>query len=189
MAGMSFAGIIVPSLTVSANKGSFRTNHVQGQSNVPVDNSLVITDPSNDFLPTNLAQYATIDYNESTDETTVAITDYHMRQLLIKEGVSPAELGHYGFTRSNGVTKIIWHGKARHGNVDLYLSRNTMVMYHALSGAAGLVAIIVEAYFGQYASAAKQFGKVIAETIAAGNTHNGKVFSARHWTDISVHNQ
>lgn len=119
----------------------------------------------------------------------MAITDYHMRQLLIKEGVSPAELGHYGFTRSNGVTKIIWHGKARHGNVDLYLSRNTMVMYHALSGAAGLVAIIVEAYFGQYASAAKQFGKVIAETIAAGNTHNGKVFSARHWTDISVHNQ
>lgn len=169
------AGIVAPAVTAAA---SVDTTHESG-----------LTEKIPETTGQNIASSGTSVYDQDTDETIVTITDAEMRQLLIDQGVSPSELGMYGLVRSNGVTKIIWHGKARNGNVDLYLSRNTMVMYHALSGAAGLVGVIVEAYFAQYSAAARQFAKAIAQTIAAGNTTNGKVFTARHWTSISIHNQ
>ncbi|MEB8400739.1 hypothetical protein [Enterococcus casseliflavus] len=67
------------------------------------------------------------DISHEGDETTVTITDSDFKNLLDIKGIDSSFLSEKNTlmrSSSNGVTKIVWHGQARNGNVDIYLSKN-----------------------------------------------------------------
>lgn len=131
------------------------------------------------------APKASISYNGN--DTIISINDSDMISYYRSHGILiPLPL----LARSsNGVTKIIWHGAARHGNFDLYISRNTLVLYHALWAAGDLVASIVDAYFGEDGEATKDILAAILNTAKAGSINNGIHYEVHHWTSIKEFKQ
>lgn len=122
------------------------------------------------------------------NDTIVTITDDAMISYYEQQGYSiPVSL--LGRSAHNSVTKIIWHGAAKHGNFDLYLSKNTLTLYHALLAAGNLGMIIVNAYFANYPEAALSMVNAIKNTVKAGHTTSGKHYKVRHWSSINVYNQ
>lgn len=155
-------------------------------------NSEVASQTSNTeaMLPTSFdgitAPKGSISHNGN--DTVVTITDDAMISYYEQQGYSiPVSL--LGRSAHNGVTKIIWHGAAKHGNFDLYLSKNTLTLYHALMAAGNLSMIIVNAYFANYPKAALSMVSAIKNTVKAGHTTRGKHYKVRHLNSIHVYNQ
>ena len=80
--------------------------------------------------------------------------------------------------------QLKWHGKKSKGNFTLTLSKGVLTFFHAISAGVHFIAVFVLAYFGNYASAAKQFVNVISETIKTANTKNGIRFKVTGWIHI-----
>ncbi|MBK5028768.1 hypothetical protein [Enterococcus faecium] len=84
-------------------------------------------------------------------------------------------------SRAAEVIKIVWHGKARNGNVDLYLSKATIVSLRASYTGGQLVNVIIQLYLGSYWGAAKAGASAIANTIKMGSIKYGRKYSLRNW--------
>lgn len=112
-----------------------------------------------------------------------------MRNILIASGIYPSDLGRYGLGRSNGVTKIVWHGAAKKGNLDLCVSKNTLEVYHVASAAGNFSMIFINAYFANYPKACLNLVKAMKATVSVGKLKNGVHFRVRHWTSIKKYNQ
>ncbi|MCH5462953.1 hypothetical protein HC026_07035 [Lactobacillus sp. LC28-10] len=91
--------------------------------------------------------------------------------------------------RSSGVTKIVWHGAVKKGNVDIYLSKNTIIGGHAGLAAVNLIKFGVNMYAENYFGAVKSFGAAIDHTVKASKVKNGKMFKMRHWKYAGSKNQ
>lgn len=130
----------------------------------------------------SIDNYSTTKYNSATDTTTVTITDQQLVKFMQDQGLEvPQELLNSVRSRSAGVTKIVWHGKARNGNVDLYLSKATMVSLRASYTGGQLVNVIIQLYLGSYWGAAKAGASAIANTIKTGSIKHGRKYSLRSW--------
>lgn len=130
----------------------------------------------------SINNYSTTTYDSATDTTTVTITDQQLVDFMQNQGLEvPQELLNSARSRSAGVTKIVWHGKARNGNVDLYLSKATMVSLRASYTGGQLVNVIIQLYLGSYWGAAKAGASAIANTIKMGSIKHGRKYSLRSW--------
>ncbi|MEY8307828.1 hypothetical protein AAK913_14700 [Enterococcus faecium] len=69
----------------------------------------------------------------------------------------------------------------RNGNVDLYLSKATMVSIHASYTGGQLVNVIIQLYLGNYWEAAKAGASTIANTIKMGSINYERKYSLRSW--------
>lgn len=65
-------------------------------------------------------------YDSSSDTTTISITDFQMRNILIGLGFKPSDLGMLGFQRIAGVTKVKFYGNKKKGNANVYLSASML---------------------------------------------------------------
>ena len=149
---LTFGSAIIPSSAVFANEQS------------TVNTSVGST------LPLSVDTYSTTTYDSATNTTTVTITDQQLVEFMQDQGVEvPQELLNSARSRAAGVTKIVWHGKARNGNVDLYLSKATMVSLRASYTGGQLVNVIIQLYLGSYWGAAKAGASAIANTIKMGS--------------------
>ncbi|WP_071855871.1 hypothetical protein [Enterococcus ratti] len=152
---------VIPSVTVFANE----------QSTV---NSSVSSMPS-------IEDYTTT-YNSATNTTTVTMTDQQLVDFMLDQGLEvPQELLNAACSRADGVTKIVWHGKARNKNVDLYLSKATIVGLRASYTGAQLFNVIIQLYLGSYWGAAKAGAGAIANTIKMGSIKHGRTYFLRSW--------
>ena len=133
-------------------------------------------------LPLSVDTYSTTTYDSATNTTTVTITDQQLVEFMQDQGVEvPQELLNSARSRAAGVTKIVWHGKARNGNVDLYLSKATMVSLRASYTGGQLVNVIIQLYLESYWGAAKAGASAIANTIKMGSIKHGRKYSLRSW--------
>ncbi|MGL5896311.1 MAG: hypothetical protein ACRCZN_04950 [Lactococcus lactis] len=106
------------------------------------------------------------------DDTIVTISDSDMYSYLGSQGIN---VGRLGMLRSNGVTKIVWHGAVTRGNVDLYFSKNwlntmTAIGVGAIAGAVG--ALLPGAGWGAAVGA-------ISAAISSQSFSNGQIFLIR----------
>lgn len=119
----------------------------------------------------------------SGDTTVVTVTDSDLVNAMKKAGYAVQP----NLTRANGVgvTKIVWHGSATKGNVDLYLSKTWLnniaaAGVGAASGALG--ALLPGAGWGAAIGA-------ISAVIANQTFSSGKVFKIRSFTYAGSYNQ
>ncbi|HJE02743.1 MAG TPA: hypothetical protein K8U92_02610 [Aliarcobacter thereius] len=125
-----------------------------------------------DKLPTKL----TPTYDSENNTTTVTISDSNLALFLASQGIDvPNELYNLARLRSAGVTKIVWHGKARYGNVDIYLSKAFLTNMSRKSRAAiigALGGLVTGALGGAIIG-------VIADDIKGKTYKHGKVYVIR----------
>ncbi|EMC0740651.1 hypothetical protein VBX93_002611 [Enterococcus faecalis] len=137
--------------------------------------SELTTDDPIEYYKEN-SEYFDISYEG--DETTVTITDSDFKNLLDAKGIDSSFLFEKNAvmrSSSNGVTKIVWRGQARNGNVDLYLSKNwlnNMSKFGAGAAAAAVATILPGA---GWSIALGGIGAVIS----GGNFQHGRVFVIR----------
>lgn len=124
----------------------------------------------------------------SGDDTIVSITDDDMLNYYGQQDTQSPFLV-LAKSAHKGVTKIVWHGAAKKGNVDLYLSQTTLTLYHSLIAAGNLGNVILQSYFANYPKVAKAAVNAIKHTVQAGHITSGKQFKIRHWTSITTSNQ
>ncbi|MGN1407113.1 hypothetical protein [Lactobacillus sp.] len=73
----------------------------------------------------------------SDNESTATLTDDDLIDIL-SNILTPQQLDQVQAAKHHqGVTKIIWHGKARYGNVDIYLSKRMLNALRGVSITAG----------------------------------------------------
>ncbi|MGF3113091.1 hypothetical protein ACQV2X_07795 [Facklamia sp. P12945] len=69
------------------------------------------------------------DTSENGDETVVTITDDKLIKYFNDLGIDTSKFSNDSTSmlrrQSNGVTKLVWHGKASKGNEDVYISAST----------------------------------------------------------------
>lgn len=136
----------------------------------------------------NNPNYYNVEVNGDT--TTVTITDQQLVQYLDDQDIEvPDELRTSAMSRKPGVTKVIWHGAAKNGNVDVYLSKNTLLTLRASYVGAQLVNQIIQLYLGNYWGAAKAMASAIANSIKMATIKHGKVYKVRNWKSFTSVNQ
>lgn len=116
------------------------------------------------------------------DETIITITDSDMYAYFEAQGIS---IPKSAMIRGAGVTKIVWHGQARYGNVDLYLSKgwlNTIAAAGIGAVAGALGALLPGAGWGAAIGA-------ISGIIGAQTFSSGKVFKIRSFRYAGMSNQ
>lgn len=105
------------------------------------------------------------------EDTIITITDSNLVKLLEANGVNSSSIIR-NFAQKEGVSKIVWHGQARYGNVDVYLSKTAL--NNVSAGGIGVLGLIL---------AVPSLGYSIASLIAglaAGNVWtSGQVFRIR----------
>ncbi len=110
------------------------------------------------------------------NDTIVTITDNDLKAFLDSKGLDSSFIPESNrVKRSNGVTKIVWHGQARNGNVDIYVSQTWLNnISRAGIGAimGGLGALLPGAGWGTALGA-------IGAIISGGNFKHGRVFVVR----------
>lgn len=157
---LTFGSAIIPSSAVFANENINQTN---------ISNDLNLEQYEN-------SPYCDTTYDSENNTTTVTISDSNLAFFLASQGIDvPNELYNLARLRSAGVTKIVWHGKARYGNVDVYLSKSFLtrasrMTKNAIIGALGT--LIVGPAWGAAIS-------VIAGEIKNKKFNHGKVFVIR----------
>ncbi|MTD40396.1 hypothetical protein GIX45_17580 [Erwinia sp. CPCC 100877] len=116
------------------------------------------------------------DVNEqSNGDTVVTISDSNLIALLKEKGIDTNPFNRLLMARANGTTKIVWHGAARNGNVDVYLSKN--VLNGMLNIGVGGIAAIVATLFPGVGTAV---ASVVASSIAGnGLFNNGVIYKIR----------
>lgn len=115
------------------------------------------------------------------DTTTVTVTDSDLVTAMQNAGYAIQP----NLTRANGVTKIVWHGSATKGNVDLYLSKtwlNNIAAAGVGAAAGALGALLPGAGWGAAIGA-------ISGVIANQTFSSGKVFKIRSFTYAGYSNQ
>jgi hypothetical protein len=117
------------------------------------------------------SDYFTI--QEEEGKTTITISDNDLSNFLQSKGVDMS-LVPKDSRRGVGVTKIVWHGKATNGNVDIYFSKtwlNNMskMSYGFVYGALG--ALLGPVGGGMIGA--------IASIVSGGNFTHGRVFIIR----------
>lgn len=133
-----------------------------------------------DFSYYEQSPYFEVEKNELADTTTITISDYNLVQLLREKGYDTS--GFNVFSRGNGTTKIVWHGAARYGNVDVYLSRN--VLNGMLNVGVGGIAAIVSATVPGIGAA---LAGVVATNIAThGLFNSGVIYKIRGFRISSI---
>ncbi|WP_207696294.1 hypothetical protein DOK67_0002989 [Enterococcus sp. DIV0212c] len=147
------------------------TSFAQDKSNPP---RIEQQDSNENFDYYENSPYFKIDKGSFNNDTIVTISDSDLIQLLKNQGVDTSNFK-LPMTRANGVSKIVWHGAARNGNVDVYLSKN--VLNGMLNiGVGGIAAIIATVLPG----IGTAVGSVVATTIAGhGLFNNGVIYKIR----------
>ena len=157
---LTFGSIVIPSKVTFANENINRTN---------INNNLNLEQYEN-------SPYCDTTYNSENNTTTVTISDSNLALFLASQGFDvPNEFYNLARLKSAGVTKIVWHGKARYGNVDIYLSKSFLtnasrMSKNAIVGALG--GLLVGPAWGAVLG-------VIAGEIKGKNYKHGKVFVVR----------
>lgn len=177
MSSVTLGGYLLPTVTTFAAEAPQQEVTIeQEQSEV----SLAELYGNSDFY--------SVEFDGET--TTVSITDKQLVDYLDSQGAAvPNELRMASMSRAQGVTKVVWHGAAKNGNVDVYLSKNTMVTLRASYVGAQLVNQIIQMYLGNYWGAAKAMASTIANTVKLASVKDGKVFKVRKWTSLTTANQ
>lgn len=157
---LTLGSVIIPNYVVFASENINSTI---------VDNNLDLEQYKN-------SPYCNTIYDSKNDTTTITISDANLAFFLASQGIDvPDELYNLARLRSAGVTKIVWRGKARYGNVDIYLSKAFLTRASRMS-----INAIIGALGGLLAGAAwgAALG-VIAGEIKGKNYKHGKVFVVR----------
>lgn len=128
---------------------------------------------SDDFSYYENSPYFNVQKNKVTGDTEITITDSNLVKLLNKSGIDTT--GFNTMVRSNGVTKIVWHGQARYGNVDIYLSRNVLNGMYSI-GINGIAATIGVLFPGIGTAIA---GVIAAEIAGHGLFDRGVIYKIR----------
>ncbi|MBD9758537.1 hypothetical protein, partial [Enterococcus faecium] len=157
---LTFGSAIIPSSAVFANENINQTN---------ISNTLNLEQYEN-------SPYCNTTYDSENNTTTVTISDSNLALFLASQGIDvPNELYNLARLRSAGVTKIVWHGKARYGNVDIYLSKAFLTNMSRKSRAAiigALGGLVTGALGGAIIG-------VIADDIKGKTYKHGKVYVIR----------
>ena len=157
---LTFGSAIIPSSAVFANENINQTN---------ISNTLNLEQYEN-------SPYCNTTYDSENNTTTVTISDSNLAFFLASQGIDvPNELYNLARLRSAGVTKIVWHGKARYGNVDIYLSKAFLTNMSRKSRAAiigALGGLVTGALGGAIIG-------VIADDIKGKTYKHGKVYVIR----------
>ncbi|EOB3406540.1 hypothetical protein ACIJDF_001547 [Enterococcus hirae] len=116
------------------------------------------------------------DVQVEEDSTIVTITDNNLKAFLEMKGLDSSFLSKKQLTpRSNGVTKNVWHGQARKGNVDIYISK-TWLNNISKAGIGAIVGALGSLLPG--AGWGSAIGG-ISGVITGGNFKHGRVFVVR----------
>lgn len=117
----------------------------------------------------------------SGDTTTVTITDSDLVTAMSNAGYTVQP----NLTRANGVTKIVWHGSATKGNVDLYLSKTWLnnIAAAGVGAASGALGALLPGA-GWSAAIGAVSGIIANQTFSS-----GKVFKIRSFTYAGSYNQ
>lgn len=140
----------------------FAASNNDSQTSTTIDNDL-------DFYKNS--KYFTV--KSQGEDTIITISDQNLVAYMSELGMDvPVELQRMAMSRAAGVTKIVWHGQARYGNVDLYLSQTWLnncskMGTSAIVGALGL--IIKGGGWGVAFSS-------ISSVVSSGNHKHGRVF-------------
>lgn len=149
---LTLGSAIIPNSAVFANENINQTN---------ISNTLILEQYEN-------SPYCNTTYDSENNTTTVTISDSNLALFLASQGIDvPNELYNLARLRSAGVTKIVWHGKARYGNVDIYLSKAFLTNMSCKSRAA-IIGALGGAIIG-----------VIVDDIKGKTYKHGKVYVIR----------
>ncbi|MCE4051013.1 hypothetical protein [Bacillus sp. Au-Bac7] len=83
--------------------------------------------------------------------------------------------------RGAGVTKVVWTGAKKNGNVQLYLSKVALTTIKGIGVAGSMCWYIINMAFQNYVLAARSMAMAIVGTISAGNTKNGRIYTVKSW--------
>jgi len=81
----------------------------------------------------------------------------------------------------HGSSKIVWHGPAKKGNFDLYISQSILGGAYGVQAAVHLIGILVEGAGDNVIGAVKQMKSAIVSTVKGGSLKAGLHFVVRHW--------
>lgn len=110
------------------------------------------------------------------NDTIVTITDNDLKAFLDSKGLDSSFIPESNrVKRSNGVTKIVWHGQARYGNVDLYVSK-TWLNNISKAGVGAIMGAVGFLFGGLIGSSVVS---AISSIISGGNFQHGRVFVVR----------
>lgn len=203
MAGLVVSGAVSPVIYASADSTDKQTPTTQstianrGSSNENTDPTLQLSPQQEQQLQQAIAQRSNTTINDEGD-TVQTISDADMldavRQVSpeMAEELSTAD-GSNGLlgAAASGSTKIIWHGKARNGNVDFYLSSSMLnrVKKVAISGGISaamtlLLAVIGGPAGGIAAWILNQALKELGTAILNANVSlfaKGRIYKIRSW--------
>lgn len=115
------SAMLVP---VSVSAESLGNNDVQENSKV----QQVVQ--SADLSYYENSPYFDVQKSNVTGDTEITFIDADLVHLLNASGIGTT--GFNIIACANGVNKIVWHGQARYGNVDIYLSKYTLNGMYAL---------------------------------------------------------
>lgn len=158
------SAMLVP---VSVSAESLGNNDVQESSKV----QQVVQ--SDDLSYYENSPYFDVQTNDVTGDTEITFTDADLVQLLNEAGIDTT--GFNTMARANGVNKIVWHGQARYGNVDIYLSKNTLNGMYAL-GINGIAATVAVLFPGVGTAVA---GVVAGQIASHGLFNRGVIYKIR----------
>ncbi|KRL61754.1 hypothetical protein FC69_GL000183 [Latilactobacillus fuchuensis DSM 14340 = JCM 11249] len=154
----------------------------------PIVPTIVNASSINETVPTSINTNINSDFNIPMKhtlevkgmDTIITIQDSDMYAYLQQQGIA---LSSSVLTRGTGVTKIVWHGQARYGNVDLYLSKTWLNNISHVSYAAIYAAMVAMVPSAAVAIAA------ISSVINGGNFTSGKIFKIRSFVYAGSSNQ
>ena len=81
--------------------------------------------------------------------------------------------------RGAGVTKVVWTGAKKNGNVQLNLSKVALTTIKGIGVAGSMCWYIINMAFQNYVLAGRSMA--IVGTITAGNTKNGRIYTVKSW--------
>lgn len=128
----------------------------------------------NDFKYYENSPYFNVEKDSTNTETIITISDTDLITLLKENGIDASKIN-LSKLRANGTTKIVWHGAARNGNIDVYLSKN-MLNGMLNIGVGGIAAVIATLFPG----VGTAVGGVVAGQVASHELfNNGVIYKIR----------
>lgn len=123
--------------------------------------------------------------NKANDTTTVTLTDEQLYNIL-KQSLTSDQLDSIQAAKHHaGVSKVVFHGKKKSGNFDLYLSKGMLNFIRGVAIGAGVSAIVALAggFTGATALAGYVLKKIITQFIKKGSAgfSYGRKFKIRSW--------
>lgn len=81
----------------------------------------------------------------------------------------------------HGKTKVVWHGAAKKGNLDVYISQSALGGAYGVAAAGHLIGVLIAGAGENAPVAVKQMVSAIKSTVKAGHLKGGVHFIVRGW--------